>query len=79
VWTALSEYLAGLGDDYNPADALKKQEAAVDQGWEVSRLDVQRTLPRILSPIQLKLLPWESAMLFKAKEQVHIRIFMLGS
>jgi hypothetical protein len=79
VWTALSEYLAGLGDDYNSAEALKRQEAAVDEGWEISRLDVQRTLPSILSPIQLKLLPGIPGMLFKAKEKVQIRMFMLGS
>jgi len=79
VWTALSEYLAGLGDNYNSAEALKRQEAAVDEGWEVSRLDVQRTLPKILSPIQLKLLPGIPEMLFKAKEKIQIRMFMLGS
>jgi hypothetical protein len=79
VWTELSEYLAGLGDDYDPAEALKKQEAAVDEGWEISRLDVQRTLPKILSPIQLKLLPGIPALLFKAKEKVSIRMFTMGS
>mgnify|MGYP001556799017 CR=1 FL=1 len=79
VWTALSEYLAGLGDDYNPTEALKRQEAAVDEGWEISRLDVQHTLPSILSPIQLRLLPGIPGMLLKAKEKVQIRMFMLGS
>jgi hypothetical protein len=79
VWTALSEYLASLGDDYDPTEALKKQEAAVDEGWEISRLDVQRTLPKILSPIQLKLLPGIPALLYKAKEKIQIRMFQLGS
>jgi hypothetical protein len=75
VWSSLSEYLASLGDHFDSADALKRQEAAVAAGWEVSRVDVQRTLPRILSPIQLKLLPWVPALLLKSNEKVQVRIF----
>lgn len=76
LWSSLGEEFAALGDDYNSAEALKKQEATVDEAWEISRLDVQHTLPRILSPLQIKLLPWEAALLFKAKQNVHIRIFI---
>lgn len=79
VWNSLAEDFAALGDDYNSGEALKKQEAAVDEGWEISRLDIQQTLPEILSPLQIKLLPWEAALLFKAKQQLHIRIFVGGT
>ncbi len=79
LWNSLGEEFAALGDEYNSAEALKRQEAAVDEGWEISRLDVQQTLPRILSPIQIRLLPWEAALLFKAKQKVQIRVFMAGS
>lgn len=75
VWQALGAYLASLPDDFNSADALKHQEAAVDAGWEIARLDVQRTLPKILSPIQLRMLPGFADMLMKAKEKIGIRVF----
>jgi hypothetical protein len=76
VWSALSEYLAALPDRFDSAEALKRQEAAVSAAWELTKLDVQRTLPPILSPIQLKLLPWEAAYLFKTTGEVGIRMFI---
>jgi hypothetical protein len=79
LWTSLADYLAALGDNFNSAEALKRQEAATDDAWELTRLDLQKTLPAILSPVQLQLLPsFPAGMLFRAKEKVHIRIFMNG-
>ena len=75
LWTSLGDYLAGLPKTFNSAEALKRQEQTVDEVWEYSRLDVQRTLGKILSPVQLNLMPWVAALLFKAKETPHIRIF----
>lgn len=74
VWTELSEYLASLPDQYSTAEALRRQEAAVADGWELTKLDVQRTLPTILSLIQLRLLPGEAAYLMKTKGKVGLRI-----
>ncbi len=76
VWASLSEYLAALGDNYDSVEALKRQEAAVNAGWEVSKTEIQRTLPSILSPIQLRLLPWMPAYLLKTKGDVGIRMFL---
>ncbi len=76
VWTALSEYLASLPDQYSPAEALNRQEAAVSAGWELTKVDVQRTLPTILSPIQLRLLPGVAAYLMRTKGKVGIRLFL---
>jgi hypothetical protein len=78
VWTELSEYLANLPDHFDGAEALKRQEAGVDSAWEVSKIDIQTNLPKILSPIQLRLLPWVAAELMKTTGKVQIRVFMSG-
>lgn len=79
LWTSLADYLAGLGDNFNTAAALKRQEQTIDDAWEISRLSVQRTLPSILSPVQLKLLPWPVGMLYTSKEKVKMRMFFSGN
>lgn len=76
VWTPLADYMVGLGDTYDVKAALQRQEDATDAAWEYARLHVQKTLGKILSPIQIKLLPWEAALLYKAKEPVRIRMYM---
>jgi hypothetical protein len=78
LWTSLAEYLANLPDRYSSADAYKHAEDATDAAWELARLDLQHTLPTILSPVQLRLLPTVPRMLFNAKEPVHIRFFIAG-
>jgi hypothetical protein len=78
LWTELAQYLAGLGDKFDAAQALKRQEETTDKGWEITRLDVQASLPRILSSIQLQLLPASSRFLFRANKPVHVRVFMSG-
>lgn len=75
LWTSLTDYLAGLPRDFNMTTVMERQEKTVDAAWEYSRLDVQKTLGKILSPVQLHLLPWEPAMLYKAKETPRIRMF----
>jgi hypothetical protein len=75
VWTPLVEYLAALGDTYDAEEAVKRQDSTTDDAWEFTRLHVQKTLAPILSPIQLKLLPWPAGMLYTAKKRMHIRIF----
>nr|MDQ6924857.1 hypothetical protein [Candidatus Eremiobacteraeota bacterium] len=79
LWTPLTAYLAGMSDRYDAAAALKRQEVTIDAAWELSRQDVQTELPKILSPAQLRLLPWPADMLYKAKEPIKgIRMFMSG-
>ncbi len=67
-----------LGDNFNATVALKRQEQTIDDVWDISRLDVQRTLPSILSPVQLKLLPGFASMLYTSKTKVKMRMFMSG-
>ena len=75
VWTPLVDYLAALGDTFNAKEAVTRQEETTDAAWEFTRLNLQKTLGAILSPIQLKLLPWPAGMLYSAKKAVHIRMF----
>jgi hypothetical protein len=57
IWTELADYLASLGGDYNAEEAVRRANAATDDVWELSRTDVQVTLGKILSPIQLRIMP----------------------
>jgi len=78
LWTPLAEYLAGLGNSFDSKEVLRRQEETIDEVWEYSRVNVQKSFGTVLSPIQLNLLPWEPAMLYNAKKMPHIRIFMSG-
>lgn len=78
VWTTLSEYLASLPDDFDSAEALKRQEDAVEAGWELTRDDLKKTLPQILNPIQLKLLPGFWGSLMKSTGETQFRFFVSG-
>ncbi|MGI8545755.1 MAG: hypothetical protein ACR2M1_00235 [Gemmatimonadaceae bacterium] len=78
AWTSLTNHLSELGDSFDAAAALKRQEQTIDDVWEMSRIDVQRTLPSILSPVQLKLLPGYASTLYTSKTKVKIRMFMSG-
>lgn len=75
VWTPLAEYLAGLGNTFDAKEAVQRQDSTTDDAWEFTRRHVQKTLVNILSPIQIKLLPWPADFLYTAKKRVHIRMF----
>lgn len=76
VWTTLAKYLAALPDVYDARDAYRHADQATDAAWEMTRLDLQRTLPAILNPVQLQLLPSIVRLLYNAKTPVRIRIFI---
>jgi hypothetical protein len=79
VWTELCEYLAGLPDDFSAAQVLQRQERVVDAVWELSRLDVRAVLPTILTPIQLRLLPGQAALLLRATGPIKgVRTYFYG-
>ncbi len=79
LWTSLAQHMAGLGDHFDAADALRHQEEATDKGWEIAKVDVQKSLPTVLSPVQLQLVPGIVKYLLKATGRVRIRIFSYGS
>jgi hypothetical protein len=55
VWTDLATYLAALPNSFDRAEALKRQEAAIGDVWEMTRLHVQENLRKTLTPLQLTL------------------------
>lgn len=57
IWTRLATYLSNLNDRFDGKEALQRAEAATDEAWEFTRADIQRALPNILDPIQLRLMP----------------------
>jgi hypothetical protein len=56
-WTDLATYLADLPNSYDHSEAVKRQETTIGNVWEMSRLHVQENLRKILSPLQLTMLP----------------------
>jgi hypothetical protein len=75
VWAPLVEYLAALGDTYDAKEGVKRQEETIDAAWEFGRQHVQKSLGAILSPIQLRLLPWVAKLLYTSKKPVHVRLY----
>jgi hypothetical protein len=78
VWTSLATYLADLPDRYDAHDAYKRAEDTIDGAWELTRLDIQRTLTTILNPVQLQLVPPVVRTLVTSQQPVHIRVFIQG-
>jgi len=79
VWRALAEHLATLPDQFDTRDAYRRANSAIEAGWEISRLDVQKTLRTILNPVQLQLLPNITKLLYTADRPLQgIRIFIAG-
>ena len=58
LWLSLATNFAELGDHYDVATAVGRQEAALAQGREITRLHIRATLGDILTPIQLQLMPY---------------------
>jgi hypothetical protein len=75
-WGTWSSELANLPDRWDVSDLVKRQNKLINDAWEIARQEAQRTLPTILSPVQLKLLPGNSRFLFNAKEPItQVRFF----
>jgi len=74
VWVALAEYLVSLPDQYEVGDALRRQEDATDQAWEISRQESPR-IRSILSPLQLQLLGGVVRTVLEADEKLNVRIY----
>jgi hypothetical protein len=66
MWMEMAHTLAELGDDYNVRLLVASQNEMADSVWEFVRSNLQATLPAILTPIQLRLLPNVAADLYRA-------------
>jgi hypothetical protein len=65
LWAGLADELGSLGDTFNPARAAKRQHETADRVWDLASADVRATLPGILTPIQLQLLPSSAAAFYR--------------
>jgi hypothetical protein len=75
LWKPFADYLANLPDQFDVTEVVKRQEELTDAAWEITRLEVQRTLPKILTKIQLSLLPGTARALYNATKPVHMRTY----
>ena len=69
-WTEWAREMASQPDRFNSVDLVKRQNKMINDGWELARQEAHKSLPVILSPIQLGLLPGNARMLYNAKEPV---------
>ena len=79
LWRSLAEYLATLPDRYEAREAYRRANKTIEEGWEVSRIDVQKNLRAILNQVQLQMLPNITKLLYTADRPLQgIRIFIAG-
>ena len=78
VWTTLASYLAALPDRYDSHEAYKRAEDAINDAWEMTRVDLKQNLPAILNPVQLQLIPSVIRTLVSSTGPVRIRLFIAG-
>jgi hypothetical protein len=74
LWNALAQYLASLPDRYDFDAAARRTDETTDDVWELTRLDVQQQLGRILAPAQQAMLSGWAGQLFRARDRLHIRL-----
>jgi hypothetical protein len=60
-------------------NSLQRQEATIDEMWEMGRVELQSKLPNVLNPVQLQLLPGQAAAFFTAKSMKGNRVFYFGA
>jgi len=79
AWTELTTWMANLPDRFDSKAALQRQEETIDQVWEMDRIELQAELPKVLSPVQLTMLPGQAAYFMKAKSVKGNRQFFFGN
>lgn len=78
VWIGLASYMAELPDRYDSNAVLRMQETTLDQAWELAWRETKK-LNEILSPVQLRLLPWPVSFLYSSnKAPKGFRMFLGG-
>jgi hypothetical protein len=78
LWTTLATSLTNLPDSYNPHDAYTKASDTIDGAWEMTRDDLQKSLPGILNQVQMQLLPPLIRNIIDSKGPLHIRVYING-
>lgn len=78
VWNQLAADLATLGDQFDDGAVLRRQEAAIDRGWEITRQAVHKSVAPVLTKIQLSLLPGWVATLYRTTHPANYRMYLPG-
>jgi hypothetical protein len=73
VIARFSEWLAALPDDYDAAEALRRQNAMIDEFLNVGREETQATMKPILNAMQVKLLPSVVKAMYFATGRITLR------
>lgn len=76
LWKATTTTLAAMGDDYDADAAMHLIDDATERAWILGR-DELPALERILSPLQMRLAPWQITGLKESvgKPKVGMRMF----
>ncbi len=75
-WGKWAGELARLPDRFDSADIVKRQNQLILDAWELARQEARTVLPRILTPVQLQLLPsWPNTLYRADKPITGIRYF----
>lgn len=77
LWTDLATYLAAQPDHYDAQAVFKRQETAIDKGWEIT-WNERTTIKSILSPIQLRMVPQFVTMLINSEKVPKMRVYIRG-
>lgn len=72
VWTDLAVGLANVGDTYDVREALRRADDASGRAWEISRAQAL-TIRRILTPLQLRMVPQLVADVLNARGRIRMR------
>ena len=76
AWTGLATYLADLPNSFDRSAAVKRQEQTIGEVWEMTRLHLQENIRRLLSPVQLTMLPqWAGVFNTTTRPMTGVRIF----
>jgi hypothetical protein len=75
-WGRFAAHLAAVPDTYDVSELTKQQVDATNVAWDIAREDAQSTLAKVLTPVQLKILPGNSKFVFESKDPIrNVRFF----
>lgn len=72
VWRHLATYFVSLPGDYNRKEAMRRQEAAIDEAWEINWKQGP-VIKSVLTPLQLGMVPGLVSILLNASTPPRIR------
>lgn len=79
-WGRFAAHISAMPDAYDVKNVTKEQVDVTNAAWDIAREEAQTTLPKVLTPVQLKILPGNSRFIFESKEPIRgVRFFSSAS